>query len=93
MVDKYKYTIELSELISRVFVNLATVVAGIWAVYNYFLSKRAEATRWVYELYNKFYSEDRFLKPRETLEYRYFSKLATLMELRVLGRHIRLNEE
>lgn len=66
-------------------------MAALWAVYNYRKRRRADAARWVKELYEQFYTEPELLKGRELFEYDYEHALRFLFEIRVTDRDITLD--
>ena len=43
---------------TKIAVHIAAVFAGGWAIYTYKKSKRSDATKRIYDLYNSFYTNE-----------------------------------
>lgn len=85
--------INLVESWTKIAVNIAAAGAGIWAIYTYRRSKRADASKWMYNLFNEFYTDDKFYWSRDTFEYHYPTIIAPLLELRVTDRYVQLDNK
>jgi len=86
-----KNTINLVETTTKIVFNAAAAVAGVWAIYTYRRSKRADASKWIYNLFNEFYTDEKYYWSRDTFEYSYPLKIAPLLELRVTDRQVKLS--
>ena len=81
------------DLFTKIAVNTATILAGIWAIYTYKKSKRSDATKRIFDLYNSFYTNEKYFWARDTFEYEYATIVAPLLEKRVLDRNIKLSKD
>lgn len=71
----------------------AAVVGSIWAVFNYFKTRRYEAAKWLNELFREFYIEKTFKKVRLLFEYHYSDTLGPLIERRITDRQVSISKE
>lgn len=72
-----------------------TVTAAFWAVYSFRQSKRAEAARWVKELFAEFFFNPAFDEVRDLIEFGYEHQLKPVLHAMLLGRalpHFTLEE-
>ncbi|MFN8174212.1 MAG: gamma-glutamylcyclotransferase family protein [Solirubrobacteraceae bacterium] len=72
---------------------LAAGAAALWTAYSYRSSKRAEAARWMVQLFRDFYGDVQMSSARERLEYGFFSEMAPILEMRVLDRGVGLSDD
>jgi len=70
---------------------LCAVVGGAWAVYGYRKARRAEAARWLHQVFKDFYTEPELIAGRELMEYDFDERLGPLLLLRVTDRHVNLS--
>ncbi|MGY6550935.1 MAG: gamma-glutamylcyclotransferase family protein [Erythrobacter sp.] len=63
-----------------------TVTAAFWAVYSFRQSKRAEAARWVKELFGEFFFNSNFDEVRDLIEFGYERQLKPVLLAMLLGR-------
>jgi gamma-glutamylcyclotransferase (GGCT)/AIG2-like uncharacterized protein YtfP len=63
-----------------------TVTAAFWAVYSFRQSKRAEAARWVKELFAEFFFNPAFDEVRDLIEFGYDEQLRPVLHAMLLGR-------
>lgn len=63
-----------------------TVTAAFWAVYSFRQSKRAEAARWVKELFGEFFFNSDFDEVRDLIEFVYEHQLKPVLLAMLLGR-------
>lgn len=63
-----------------------TVTAAFWAVYSFRQSKRAEAARWVKELFGEFFFNSNFDEVRDLIEFGYEHQLKPVLLAMLLGR-------
>ncbi len=73
--------------------GLGAIVAGIWTLFNYRKSRRAEAAHWLQGVFKDFYLEDRFRQIKLVIEYDYEERLAPLLERRLTNRDVPLSDE
>ncbi|MCG8315366.1 MAG: hypothetical protein MI976_19325 [Pseudomonadales bacterium] len=78
---------------TKIAVHIAAVFAGAWAIYTYKKSKRSDATKRIYDLYNSFYTNENYFWARDTFEHEYIEVVAPLVEKRVTDRHIKLMKD
>jgi len=78
---------------TKIAVNIAAVFAGLWAIYTYKKSKRAEATKRIFDLYTSFYSNEEYFWARDTFEHDYHGVVSPLVEKRVTDRHVKLRTD
>ena len=78
---------------TKIAVNIAAVFAGGWAIYTYKKSKRAEATKRIFDMYNSFYTNEKYFWARDVFEHEYIEIVAPLLEKRVTDRHIKLTKQ
>ena len=81
------------DLFTKIAVNIAAVFAGGWTIYTYKKSKRADATKRIFDLYNSFYTNEKYFWARDAFEHEYIDIVAPLLERRVTDRHIKLTKE
>jgi gamma-glutamylcyclotransferase (GGCT)/AIG2-like uncharacterized protein YtfP len=70
---------------------VGAIGGGLWAVYNYRKTKRAEAARWLQGLFRDFYTNAPMVAARELVEYDYEEKAEALLQLRITDRHVVLS--
>lgn len=63
-----------------------TVTAAFWAVYSFRQAKRAEAARWVKELFGEFFFNPSFDEVRDLIEFGYERQLKPVLLGMLLGR-------
>jgi len=71
----------------------SAAMAGVWALYNFNLSRRTDRAQWLKQIFVEFYLDDSFSKVRSYLEYKYETHLRTLIEKRFYDRELPLDEE
>lgn len=69
------------------------VIAGIWTLFNYYRNRRADAARWLQQLFSDFHLDGQFKEIRTALEYDYDSVVGPLVERRITDRGVPLSEE
>ena len=67
---------------------LLGAVAGTWTFVNRRKDRRAEAARWVREIFRDFYLDERFDEIKSTIEYDYPETLEPLLEQRLTSPHL-----
>jgi len=74
-------------------IAIGGLCGGGWALYNYRRQKRAEAARWLQDLFKDLYTNDELVAAREIIEYEYDSVVEPLVQLRVTDRHFELTPQ
>jgi gamma-glutamylcyclotransferase (GGCT)/AIG2-like uncharacterized protein YtfP len=72
----------------NVLLGVGAVTAGIWTLFNYRRSQRAEAARWLQGVFRDFYLDDRFRDIKLLMEYHYDARLGPLLERRLTDSHV-----
>lgn len=85
----------LEELLkfSSFLASLGLMFGGIWALFMYAKNRRAAAAQWLHGLFQDFYASERFHRGRDLLEYENSEVVTPLVSLRVIDRHVVLNDE
>jgi hypothetical protein len=86
-------TIEQLEKASTIFFNFGASLAAVWALYQYRVRRRTEAARWMQEMFERFYVEEKFSEGRALLEYDYELELSPILKLRVADRDVALSHD
>jgi hypothetical protein len=60
--------VEVVKTIAEVFTAGGALVGGLWAAYTYHRSVKLERAKWMKELYDKFYENDRLKTIRDQLD-------------------------
>jgi len=79
--------------LGNVLLGVGVVTAGVWTLFNYYRTRRAEAARWLQGLFREFYLDGRFTAIRNTLEYHYDQVAGPLLERRITDRDVPLSSQ
>jgi gamma-glutamylcyclotransferase (GGCT)/AIG2-like uncharacterized protein YtfP len=79
--------------LGEMLLGVGAVSAGIWALYNYYRTRRFEAARWLQGVFRDFYLSSQFNDVRELLEYNYPERAGPLLERRITDRHVPITTE
>lgn len=84
---------EAWEALGTMLLGVGALFGGIWALYNYHVSRRTETSQWLQGIFKDFYLADSFRDVRLVLEYQFAERAGPLLERRITDRHLPLTDD